>query len=117
MKQCESHTLLVRASRRAYTAGASLLRPIVRKNNEISWKQSSNTLSTVVDKISRNSALPVKIAPATFPFDKNSQTSILLELLAVLRSDDVEQMYLFNDGMVEGNDIVGFYVGSFILFK
>lgn len=31
----------------AYTAGASLLRPMVRKNREISWKQSSNTLSTV----------------------------------------------------------------------
>ena len=32
----------------AYTAGASLLRPMVRKNREISWKQSSKTLSTVL---------------------------------------------------------------------
>ena len=78
MKQCEPHTVLVQASRQAYTAGASLLRPIVRKNNEMSWKQSSNTLSTVVEWISRNSMLPVNIAPAAFTFYKNSQTSILL---------------------------------------
>ena len=31
-----------------YTAGASLLRPIVKKNREINWKQSSKTVSTVI---------------------------------------------------------------------
>ena len=37
---------LVRSNFHAYTAGASLFRPIVKKNSEISWKQSSKTLST-----------------------------------------------------------------------
>jgi hypothetical protein len=33
---------------RTHTAGASLFLPIVRKNSDISWKQSSRTVSTTL---------------------------------------------------------------------
>jgi hypothetical protein len=40
--------LAKQADGEAYTAGASLFLPTVRKSRDISWKQSSSTLSTAM---------------------------------------------------------------------
>ncbi len=62
----------------AYTAGASLFRPMVKKKRDINWKQSSSTLST---------------RGKTYKSQKNvihclnpEQTSILLQWLPMLFS-------------------------------
>ena len=93
------------------------MRPMVRKNSEINWKQSSKTLSTAARKFSHHPVHPVRVPPAAFTFDTNSRTSVLLQWLAMLFSDDIQEMHLLDHVVVERDDILGLDVGRLVLLE
>lgn len=94
----------------AYTAGASLLRPMVKKKREINWKQSSNTLSTMYKHSKPQDCNCISrccIGP--------ERTSVLFQWLAVLFSYGVELMHLLNDLDIKSKDVMRLYVCRLVL--
>ena len=87
-----------------YTAGASLLRPIVRKNSDISWKQSSSTLSTVC--LSSAGQSPDMAVPQSPRAKADMRTSVLFQCFAMLCADDIQEVHLSNDLLVQFEDVM-----------
>jgi hypothetical protein len=82
----------------AYPAGASLLRPMVMKKSDMSWKQASRTLSTMAGL----SNPPARISTC------GPRACVLLVRFPALRPDVVELVYLLYEPVVERKNISGF---------
>lgn len=93
----------------AYTAGASLFRPMVKKKREINWKQSSSTLSTTGETYQPQ--------PNVEHCFGRGRTSILLQWLPMLFSYLIELMYLLDNLIIEPEDIIRFDICRSVLLQ
>lgn len=95
---------------RAYAAGASLVRPMVMKNSDRSWKQLSRTLSTVrrrslahgslVDRHGREAATHTFILTFVLPLPCFIESAHLVDSF-VVEHDDILAADVFRSVLLE----------------
>jgi len=104
--------VMVLVRRRTYTAGASWFLPMVKKKSDMSWKQSSSTVSTVSRGyqygIGRRGDLPRSSGGG---FD----TSILF--CPLVCADFVQLLDLLDDSLVKFHDILAADIGGAVLLE